>query len=57
MAVGNLQFPGDREKNINKMLEYFRMPFNEPLSWFEAGGEVGYAAVGCGDLRLGYTRN
>ena len=31
MAVGNLQFPGDREKNINKMLEYFRMPFNEPL--------------------------
>ena len=54
MAVGNLQFPGDREKNINKMLEYFRMPFNEP---FEAGRRGGYAAVGCGDLRLGYTRN
>ena len=31
MAVGSLQFTGDREKNINKMLEYFRMPVNESL--------------------------
>ncbi|MCI7163468.1 MAG: NAD-dependent DNA ligase LigA [Butyricimonas virosa] len=40
MAVGNLQFPGDREKNINKMLEYFRMPFNEPLERLKQAGEV-----------------
>ena len=40
MAVGNLQFPGDREKNINKMLEYFRMPFNEPLERLRQAGEV-----------------
>ena len=39
MAVGNLQFPGDREKNINKMLEYFRMPFNEPLERLRQAGE------------------
>ena len=31
LALADLQFPGDREKNINKILEYFRMPFNEPL--------------------------
>ena len=40
MAVGNLQFPGDREKNINKMLEYFRMPFNESLERLKQAGEV-----------------
>lgn len=40
MAVGNLQFPGDREKNINKMLEYFRMPFNEPLERLKQAREV-----------------
>ena len=40
MAVGNLQFPSDREKNINKMLEYFRMPFNEPLERLKQAGEV-----------------
>ena len=40
MAVGNLQFPGEREKNINKMLEYFRMPFNEPLERLRQAGEV-----------------
>ena len=40
MAVGSLQFPGDREKNINKMLEYFRMPFNEPLERLKQAGEV-----------------
>lgn len=40
MAVGNLQFPGGREKNINKMLEYFRMPFNEPLERLRQAGEV-----------------
>jgi len=40
MAVKNLQFPGDREKNINKMLEYFRMPFNEPLERLSQAGEV-----------------
>ena len=40
MAVGNLQFPGDREKNINKMVEYFRMPFNEPLERLKQAGEV-----------------
>ena len=43
MAVGNLQFPGDREKNINKMLEYFRMPFNEPLERLKQ--EIGRAHV------------
>ncbi|MEI3420594.1 MAG: hypothetical protein V8R91_05735 [Butyricimonas faecihominis] len=40
MAVGNLQFTGDREKNINKMLEYFRMPFNESLERLKQAGEV-----------------
>lgn len=40
MAVGSLQFPGDREKNINKMLEYFRMPFNESLERLKQAGEV-----------------
>ena len=40
MAVGSLQFTGDREKNINKMLEYFRMPFNEPLERLKQAGEV-----------------
>lgn len=40
MVVGNLQFPGDREKNINKILEYFRMPFNEPLERLKQAGEV-----------------
>ena len=40
MAVGSLQFTGDREKNINKMLEYFRMPFNEPLERLRQAGEV-----------------
>ena len=40
MAVGSLQFTGDREKNINKMLEYFRMPFNESLERLKQAGEV-----------------
>ncbi|MFR6541468.1 MAG: NAD-dependent DNA ligase LigA [Butyricimonas virosa] len=40
MAIGNLQFPGDREKSINKILEYFRMPFNEPLERLKQAGEV-----------------
>ena len=40
MAIGSLQFTGDREKNINKMLEYFRMPFNEPLERLRQAGEV-----------------
>ena len=40
MAIGNLQFPGDREKSINKILEYFRMPFNEPLERLRQAGEV-----------------
>ena len=40
MAVGSLQFTGDREKNINKMLEYFRMPFNESLERLRQAGEV-----------------
>ena len=40
MYVWNLQFTGDREKNINKMLEYFRMPFNEPLERLRQAGEV-----------------
>ena len=56
MAVGNLQFPGDREKNINKMLEYW-MPFNEPLERLKQPERGGYAAVGCGDLCVGYTRD
>lgn len=40
MAIGSLQFPGDREKSINKILEYFRMPFNEPLERLKQAGEV-----------------
>ena len=40
MAIGSLQFTGDREKNINKMLEYFRMPFNESLERLKQAGEV-----------------
>ena len=40
MAVGSLQFPGDREKSVNKILEYFRMPFNEPLERLKQAGEV-----------------
>lgn len=40
MAIGSLQFPGDREKSINKILEYFRMPFNEPLECLKQAGEV-----------------
>lgn len=40
IAVGSLQFTGDREKNINKMLEYFRMPFNESLERLKQAGEV-----------------
>lgn len=41
MAVGSLQFTGDREKNINKMLEYFRMPVQRVAGAFKAGpGEV-----------------
>ena len=40
LALADLQFPGDREKNINKILEYFRMPFNEPLERLKQAGEV-----------------
>ena len=40
MAIGKLQFPSDREKNVNKILEYFRMPFNEPLERLKQAGEV-----------------
>ncbi|WP_292266392.1 NAD-dependent DNA ligase LigA [Butyricimonas sp.] len=40
LALTDLQFPGDREKNINKILEYFRMPFNEPLERLKQAGEV-----------------
>ena len=40
MAIGSLQSTGDREKNINKMLEYFRMPFNESLERLKQAGEV-----------------
>ena len=39
-GIANLQFPGDRDKNINKILEYFRMPFNEPLERLKQAGEV-----------------
>ena len=40
MAIGSLQFPGDREKSINKILEYFRMPFYDPLERLKQAGEV-----------------
>lgn len=39
-AIADLQFPGDRDKNINKILEYFRMPFNEPLERLKQAGDV-----------------
>lgn len=40
LALEALQFTGDREKGINKILEYFRMPFNEPLERLKQAGEV-----------------
>ena len=54
MAVGNLQFPSDREKNINKMLEYFRMLFIDNIFRFtQAGSEVS-ALLGRMPSAVGY---
>jgi len=39
-AIADLHFSGDRDKNINKILEYFRLPFNESLERLKQAGDV-----------------
>nr|WP_082667046.1 NAD-dependent DNA ligase LigA [Gabonibacter massiliensis] len=40
LAIEKLQFTGDRRKNVNKIVDYFRLPFNEMLERLKEAGEV-----------------
>ena len=40
MGMGDLRFTGEKEQGVNKIVDYFRTPFNEPLERLRRAGEV-----------------